>query len=87
MFWLIGAGYVAFFWYTGFGGRDLSLGAVGVTLIVFGIVGYVLIKVLLWPSQPKPSHTGELSHPRDNRLPQVIVIMIASLAALSLLMI
>lgn len=87
LFWFIGAGYVAVLWYTGFGGRDLGVRAVGVTLIIFGIVGYVLIKLLLWPSRPKLSQTGELPRPKDSRLPQVIVIMIVLLAALSLLIV
>jgi hypothetical protein len=37
LFWFIGAGYVAFLWYIGFGGRDLGVRAIGVTLIIFGI--------------------------------------------------
>jgi hypothetical protein len=89
LFWFIGALYVAFLWYIGFIGRDLSI-SIGVTLLIFGAVGYGLIRALLRPGPLKApqnglSREGDLLRTRENRFPQWIVIAFTSLAALGLL--
>jgi len=90
LFWFTGALYVISLWFLGFIGRDLSV-SIGVTLIIFGAIGYGLIMVLLQPGRLKPlqnglSQEGELLRTRENPFLQWIVIAFTSLAALSLLM-
>jgi flagellar basal body-associated protein FliL len=86
MFWVVGAVYLVFLWYAGF---SKHLVASGVTIIVFGIVGYGLIKYLLLRSKSKPpqNQAGILQPQRKSRLWLVTAIILISLATLSLMVI
>jgi hypothetical protein len=87
LFWVIGSGYLFFLWYTGLSRHDLV--QVGMTIIIFGVVGSFLIKFLLLRNRSKPPQTqaGALQPLIKNRLWLVTAIMIISLATLSLMLI